>query len=186
MSIHPSQPRLISPMPRNRRGRPSRRLRLSQVGQVPQSRRTTGSSAPSTMPCFNPQCLRLPRSVNVKPTVARVNQSLKSIMGADSNAKGVFWSWVNLSFLDPIILPPESGDLFDHRCGTWDQPGPMSSVVALGIIFGSLISPDRCFITLENRFQRLFDHDQILALDHPNHVPANLLELVLLCFDLPA
>ena len=37
-SIHPSQPRLISPTPRNKSGNPSRRLRLSQVGHVPQSR----------------------------------------------------------------------------------------------------------------------------------------------------
>src|SRR5271165_1055460 len=42
----------------------------------------------------------------------------------------------------------------------------MSSVVALGIVFGSLISPDRCFVTLENRFQGLFDHDQIPAFEH--------------------
>ena len=36
--IHPSQPRLISPTPRNKSGNPSRRLRLSQVGHVPHSR----------------------------------------------------------------------------------------------------------------------------------------------------
>src|SRR5208337_1730128 len=35
-STHPSQPRFISPMVRNKSGNPSRRLRLSQVVHVPQ------------------------------------------------------------------------------------------------------------------------------------------------------
>jgi len=37
-STHPSQQRLISPILRKKSGKPSRRLRLFQVGQVPQSR----------------------------------------------------------------------------------------------------------------------------------------------------
>ena len=42
-------------MARNSSGNPSRRLRLSQVGQFPQRRRTTGLSAPPTMPRRDPQ-----------------------------------------------------------------------------------------------------------------------------------
>jgi hypothetical protein len=38
MNIHASQPRLKSPTVRNKSGKPSRKLRLAQVGQVPHSR----------------------------------------------------------------------------------------------------------------------------------------------------
>src|SRR3954451_7657537 len=99
---------------------------------------------------------------------------------------GVFWSSLKRSLLDPEILPPEPGNLFNHRSGLRNQPGGIPSIVAFGVALGSLISPDRCLVRLENRFQGLFDHDKIPALDHPNHVPANLLVLVLFCFDLPA
>src|SRR5271157_1261955 len=43
-STNPSQPRLISPMVRNKSGNPSRRLRLLQVVQVPQFASTARSS----------------------------------------------------------------------------------------------------------------------------------------------
>ena len=56
-------------MARKKSGKPSRRLRLSHVGHVPQSRWRAGLPAPPTIPRLNPQSFRLPRIVKLKPTI---------------------------------------------------------------------------------------------------------------------
>jgi hypothetical protein len=51
---HAAHPRLINPMAKKISGKPSRKLRLSQVGQVPQSCLTNGLSCPPTIPFRKP------------------------------------------------------------------------------------------------------------------------------------
>ena len=63
--------------------------------------------------------------------------------------EGVIGFCVERSFFDPVIIPPEFHDLFNHRCGTRDQPEPIPGVVAHGIVFGGLISPERCVAPLQ-------------------------------------
>ena len=52
--IHAAHPRLPKPMAKKISGKPSRKLRLSQVGQVPQSCVTNGLSCPPTIPFRKP------------------------------------------------------------------------------------------------------------------------------------
>ena len=70
----------MRPMARKKSGRPSRRLRLSHVGHVPQSRWTAGLPAPPTIPRLSPQSFKLPTIVKAAPTIVSGNQSLKGIM----------------------------------------------------------------------------------------------------------
>jgi hypothetical protein len=49
-----SQHRFPNPIAKNNNGRPSRKLRLSQVGQVPQSFLANVLSAPPTIPLAKP------------------------------------------------------------------------------------------------------------------------------------
>jgi hypothetical protein len=67
-------------MARKKSGKPSRTPRLFHVGHVPQSRSREGLPAPPTIPCLNPQSLRQPTVVKLKPTIVGGNQSLKESM----------------------------------------------------------------------------------------------------------
>jgi hypothetical protein len=80
ISCIPSNTKLSKPMANNSTGKPSRKLRLSQVGQVPHNLWTAGLSAPPTIPRVSPQSLMPPIIVNNTPAAAIGSQSLKMTM----------------------------------------------------------------------------------------------------------
>lgn len=49
-----NQPKYVSPIAKNSRANPTRKLRDFQVGQVPHNCVTNGLSAPPTIPLVNP------------------------------------------------------------------------------------------------------------------------------------
>ncbi len=71
---------MASPNAKNSKGKPSRRPRLRQVGQVPHSFAANGLSAPPTTPLDKPYSFREPSTVNVAPTTAEGDQSAMEIM----------------------------------------------------------------------------------------------------------
>src|SRR3954453_9586982 len=88
------------------------------------------------------------------------------------------------SAIDPVVVPPEVGDLLHHRGRTRDQPGTVAGVGPLGVVPCRLVEPGRGLAFTEDRLQGILDHDQFHAVDDPDRPPTDPLVLVLLLLDL--
>src|SRR5687768_15908735 len=73
------------------------------------------------------------------------------------------------SWPDPVMLPPEVGDLLHHRGRTRDQPSPVAGVVALDVVPGRLVEPGWGLLFPEDGLEGILDHDQLHAVDDPDH-----------------
>ena len=129
------------------------------------------------MPRLSPQSLRLPTIVNVKPTVAWGNQSLKVSMCL-VRCPDRAWRLPNsasVSRLDLEIPSPESGDLLDSRDRFLRQVHGTPDVITSG-----LVEPVGGFVSTENRPESPLHGQQVPVLDLPNRPP--LVPFVLILF----
>ena len=103
MSTQTSQAKLPSPIAKKSNGKPNRRLRLSQVDQVPQSLLTNGLSAPPTISLLG-QAIELQGTEQCELNADQgrcTNQSKKEIMGVPST----WWGRISLSLrLYPLVF----------------------------------------------------------------------------------
>src|SRR5271157_5857325 len=128
------------------------------------------------MPRLSPQSLRLPTIVNVKPTVAWGNQSLKVSMCL-VRCPDRAWRLPNsasVSRLDLEIPSPESGDLLDSRDRFLGQVHGTPDVITSG-----LVEPVGGFFSTENRPESPLHGQQVPVLDLPHRPPLDPFVLIL-------